>query len=312
MKSYSSISTPPNYDNTCGVIVTFNPSASLMDNIWRLSTQISHLIIVDNASKADSFHYIEKISSELIEVIINSSNLGIAAALNQGLRRAKELGFEWIIMLDQDSRPAPDLFDHLYTAYSKVYRPGQICIIAPQIINLELDKKTYFLRQRFGPLYERASCRGEILESVTTVITSGSLISLDVFQVLGDFREDFFIDYVDTEFCLRSLSQGYKIIVACQARIDHVLGRRRKVKLGRFAFYPTFHPPDRWYYMSRNRIPMIRMYAVHFPHWFIYEVVATAFNFLRMMLTEDQRLSKLRAVWQGTLDGLRGRMGKRP
>ena len=62
--------------------------------------------------------------------------------------------------------------------------------------------------------------------------------------------------------------------------------------------------------MSRNRIPMIRGYALRFPHWFTYEIVATAYILLRMLITEDQRLEKLKAFWRGTLDGLRGRMGK--
>jgi rhamnosyltransferase len=292
-------------------MTTHNPGDILSSNVGKLLSQLPYMIIVDNGSQGESLQRIESLSSSQVEVILNPNNLGIATALNQGMRRARELGFTWTITLDQDSQPAPDLLEHLCASYSNITHPGQISIIAPQIFNLELDKETFFLRRRFGPLYERAYCNGEILESVTTVITSGSLINLDVFEYLGGFREDFFIDYVDTEFCLRSLRHGYKIIVACQARIDHILGNRRKVKLGVFTLYPTFHPPERWYYMSRNRIPMIRMYALRFPHWFTYEIFATAYTFLRMMMTEDRRVEKLRAAWNGTLDGLRGKMGER-
>jgi rhamnosyltransferase len=305
-------STPPIKSEVCGVVTTYNPDEILLSNLRELLSQISYMIIVDNGSQGESLRWIASLSSDQVEVIRNPNNLGIATALNQGLRRARELGFAWTITLDQDSQPAPELVDHLCATYSKIIHPEQICIIAPQIFDLDLEKKTYFLRQRLGPLYERAYCHGEILESVTTVITSGSLINLDIYKFLGGFREDFFIDYVDTEFCLRSLSQGYKIIVACQARIDHILGQRRKFKFGVFTLYPTFHPPDRWYYMSRNRIPMIRMYAIRFPHWFTYEIIATAYTILRMIVTEDRRREKLRAAWKGTLDGLRGRMGERP
>lgn len=277
-----------------------------------LLEQISILILVDNGTEDRALRDIKRIASERVQVIFNSNNRGVAVALNQGLHRSRELGFAWAITLDQDSQPATNLVEELCLSYSKSSNQEQICIVAPQIISHELDKKTYYLRPKLGPLYKREYCRGEDLDSVTTVITSGSLINLEAFEHVGDFREDFFIDYVDTEFCLRARSMGYSIIVACNAKIDHILGDRRRVKVGEVTLYPTFHPPLRWYYISRNRIAMIRMYALRFPHWFSYELVASWYTLMRMLLTEDQRLEKLSAIWQGMWDGLRGRMGERP
>ncbi len=304
-------STPPNESNVCGLVITHNPPQTLADNVQRLSVQIPHLILVDNNSDGYSLPQIAKVAARGVEVIYNSSNRGVAAALNQGLHRAREIGYAWIITLDQDSQPAPDLVDQLCVAYSKATNQWSICIVAPQIINLELDKRTYYLRPYLGPLYIRVYCHGEDLDSVTTVITSGSLINLDIFEALGGFREDFFIDYVDTEYCLRALGRGYRIVVACKAKINHVLGSRRMVKLGGITLYPTFHPPERWYYMSRNRIAMLRMYAMRFPHWFTYEIIASMYTSLRMLLTEDRRLEKMRAIIEGIMDGVRGKMGKR-
>jgi hypothetical protein len=54
------------------------------------------------------------------------------------------------------------------------------------------------------------------------------------------------------------------------------------------------------------------MYALRFPHWLAYELVATIFTSLRMLSTEDQKGAKLSAIARGTWDGLRGRMGKPP
>lgn len=304
--------TPPHKSNVCGVVITHNPGETLVDNVQLLSAQVPFLILVDNGSKDEALRRIESLLTERVEILRNLSNLGIAVALNQGLQRAKALGYSWALTLDQDSRSALDLVEQLCAAYSRAAHPEQICIVAPQIINLDLDKQTYYLQPHFGPLYKREYCHGKDLDSVTTVITSGSLINLDAFERVGDFRKDFFIDYVDTEFCLRARSMGYRIIVACNARIDHVLGRRRQAKVGEITLYPTFHLPLRWYYISRNRIAMIRMYATRFPHWFSYEIVASLYTLVRMLLTEDQRLEKLRAIWQGMWDGLRGRMGERP
>ena len=158
-------------------------------------------------------------------------------------------------------------------------------------------------------LYERVSCDGNVLEDVTYVITSGSLYDLAAYQKIGPFREDFFIDYVDTEYCLRGKEKGYKIVVACKAHLEHRQGERQKrVFLGR-DHYPTFHSPLRWYFFGRNRIIMLRQYAFRFPHWLLYEIVASLYTFTKMLLFETQKWAKLYALFQGTLDGIRGHMG---
>ena len=36
------------------------------------------------------------------EIILNKENLGIATALNIGVRKALENGYEWILTMDQD------------------------------------------------------------------------------------------------------------------------------------------------------------------------------------------------------------------
>jgi hypothetical protein len=97
--------------------------------------------------------------------------------------------------------------------------------------------------------------------------------------------------------------------VACKAYIDHRQGDRQKKVLLGSEHYPTFHSPQRWYFASRNRIQMLRRYALRFPHWFLYEVIASIYLFTKMLLFETQKTAKLRAVFRGTLDGLRGRMG---
>ena len=312
MNSISTISNPPHPTNVCGVSILFNPGETLANNVEGLSAQTSYVILVNNGSSEHVFERIEQLSNKHVEIIWNERNLGIAAALNQGLRRAIELGYSWGITLDQDSRPAADMIARLCEAYRETKDPERIAILAPGIFNRGLDKSTYYLRPRFGPFYERARCDGGILESVSTVITSGSMINLMIFQELGGYREDFFMDFVDTEYCLRARMSGYKIAVACGARLEHVLGQRREVRVIGLRLYPTFHPPQRWYTISRNRVVMIRMYALSFPHWFTYEIAASLFTLVRRLLAEDERLAKLRAVWRGFLDGLRGKMGQGP
>ena len=296
----------------CGIVVVSRPDSALGTRLASLAQQVGAIVVVINGPVQVDTSLVETSSGRSILAIQNDSNLGIAAALNQGLRRAGDLGCEWALTLDQDSDPAPDIVMQQMQALQQASVKDRVCIVGARVINRGVGTEARYLRKAFGPVYRRSLCTGQVLEDVTSVITSGSLVRLGAFRDLGGFREDFFIDYVDTEFCLRALSRGYRIIVACEARLEHQLGRRTKASLGPLALYPTHHSPGRWYYMSRNRIPMIRRYGLQVPHWLSYEIVASSYVMLRMLLTEHERRQKLKAFLRGTWDGLRGRMGPMP
>jgi len=225
---------------------------------------------------------------------------------------ALDQGYEWILTLDQDSETSNEMVNELYRTYEAQKDKETIGIIAPRIFDASVDREAKFLRAKTKFLYERVHCDDQDLENVTTVITSGALTSLECFKSIGGFREDYFIDYVDTDFCLRAYLNGYRIIVSCRAKLTHQFGARREVRYGQFTLYPSFHSPGRWYTLSRNRIPMIRAYGKRLPFWLMYELTAAAYTFIRMLLTEDQKLSKVSACVRGTWDGLLGRLGIPP
>jgi rhamnosyltransferase len=201
--------------------------------------------------------------------------------------------------LDQDALPAPDMVSELCRAYSLLEGGKGIAILAPQLHDPQIDRWAPFLKPVVGPLYRRSVCRGEVLSGVTTAVTAGVLMRLDVMDEIGGFREDFFIDYVDAEFCLRARSHGFKIAVACNVRMQHRLGDRDEQRRGPFIFFPTHHPPERRYYFGRNRMPMLWMYVLRFPHWFLYDLVAGTYGMIRMLLTESQRKQKPLAFLRG-------------
>jgi rhamnosyltransferase len=243
------------------------------------------------------------------ELIRNERNLGVAAALNLGARSALSQGYEWLLTLDQDSAPAPNMIEHLTDSFEGWNQQDDIAIISPRIIDLEVEREALFLRRRSLLFYQRLRCTDVDLDRITTVITSGALIRMKAFNVLGGFREELFIDYVDTDFCLRAINHGYRILVSCKAILKHQFGSRKMVRRGPMTLYPSFHSPERWYTISRNRIAIIRAFGFKNPQWFGYELVATTYTFWRMILTEDRKLEKIRALIRGTFDGLRGRLG---
>jgi len=298
-----------------GIIVTYNPLPDFFTRLNMFYTQLDQILVVDNGSDLNINNLLKQEEIQrgaAFKVIHNETNHGVAKALNQGFFWALEHGHSQVVTFDQDSHPAPEMLQTMLDVYSDHNRDGQLAVVAPKVVDTAVNIQTRYLRRRDSLLFERVSCDENVLENVTYVITSGSLYDLTAYQKLGPFRDDFFIDYVDTEYCLRAWERGYKIIVACRAQLNHRQGERQKRDLWGNDHYPTFHSPLRWYYISRNRIQMLKSYAIRFPHWLTYEIVASVYIFLRMLLFETNKIAKLWAFSRGTLDGVIGRMGKAP
>jgi len=297
------------------ILVTYNPSSDLWDKLVQFSSTFERIIIVDNGSNINTMdiieQYVQSMGDKLL-VIINKKNMGVAKALNQGLMLASQLGYHYAVSMDQDSRPVPGMLESLVQTMLSHPNRENLAILAPDIIEESSYKTSRYLcfKSRFS--FKRMTCQNGILRNVTFVITSGSLYNLRLYLKIGPFRDDFFIDAVDKEYCLRAISKGYEISVACNAKLEHNLGHRDRRQLLVWASSPTFHPSFRWYYMNRNRIAMFRMYAWQYPHWFVHEMGVALKGLARMLVFENQRIKKIKATLYGLRDGFFNRMGEMP
>ena len=82
------------------------------------------------------------------------------------------------------------------------------------------------------------------------------IILMDVLDNVGPMRDDFFIDLVDTEWCLRARKKGYEIVAINKVMIDHYLGDYAVNII--WHKYPI-HSPIRMYYYFRNAIFLYSM-----------------------------------------------------
>lgn len=302
--------------DTSAIVVTYHPDHEAVGRLAAMLGQSGYLIVVDNGSSVEELAVLEKwISSQPnCELIKLTDNIGLAAALNRGLGRASDLGFRFAITYDQDSIPEAAMVATLVEVLCRHPSPESVAVIGPAIVDRNAPVEHYrWLRPnpRLPLLFERVSCKDGYRDDISFVITSGSLLSLDIFNFLGRFREDLFIDYVDHEYCLRARSGGYRIVAAGEARLLHVQGNKREVKLVGRSVRPTFHAVERLYYIYRNRIPLILEYGLREPHWLSFDILATTHNLLRVAVYENDRRRKLLAAAEGTVDGLLGKLGRR-
>jgi rhamnosyltransferase len=131
-----------------------------------------------------------------------------------------------------------------------------------------------------------------------------------VYQQIGPFLNDFFIDYVDDEYCLRLNASGYKVIRCNDALLEHGPGKLTAHPYRGRTVYVANQNSLRRYYMTRNRFRVIELYRARFPEYCKCQMVNLRGEIKGILLFEDDKFRKLLNTAYGYLDYLRGRMGK--
>jgi len=285
----------PTARTICAVIVTYHPDSELLTRVEKIVPQVGQTLIVDNGSSTACVARLKEIAGKLgVHLILNSANEGLARAINQGAQWAASRDYRWMLMLDQDTTVAPDMVETLVEVARRVPDVQRLAVVGSNF----QDKVTGRLDTHAARPDDSAG-----METVTA-ITSGSLVSLSAFEVIGGLRDDFFIDCVDHEYCLRARAHGFRVMITSRPIMEHPIGNFTYHRwLGR-TVRTTNHSPARQYFMSRNLLILAREYARKEPR-FIYQYSKGWLRcVVKLCLFEEGRLAKLKSILHGCLDGL--------
>lgn len=280
----------PSSDHIAAVVVLYRPDPQVFANIASFRDQVDAVIAVDNTESPDA-DFVAELRELGVDYLPLGHNRGIAAALNVGCRRASERGYLWALTMDQDSTATPDMVRGLAACLSHP-DAARVLLVAPN-----------WQQEGGAPVDRQGRC---VL--APDAMTSGNLLRLAGFRALGGFREDFFIDRVDTEFCLRARRHGWLLVQRRDVLLIHRMGRLRRIA-GWRPFYVTDYSALRRYYMVRNLLEVRREYGREFPEYVAVERRYWTKELPRILLGERQRRAKVRMMLQGWLDYRRGRFG---
>ena len=279
------------FDKVAGIVVLYEPTREVLRNIQSYIMQVKQLFIVDNSENADS-QIVEKIKKiNNAEYIGLNENIGIAAALNIGAKRAIEGGYEYLLTMDQDSYASPHMVLKLLDVFS---HHSMVGISAAFPVNKLFTKL---------PTDDK-------IHKIDVVITSGNLINLKAYSKVGSFLNKLFIDYVDFEFCFRLRSKGYNIFINNAAILSHSVGELKKWRLFGISYYSTNHPPIRLYYRTRNRFYVRNLYYKEFTSFFMHDLWTFTKEIIKIILVESNKLEKLKMIIGGYKDYQRNIFGK--
>jgi rhamnosyltransferase len=293
-----------------GILVTYEPDLAMLRGLLgTLRPQLTKVFVVDNGSNLDLENSLgaDFGTDNWCEVVRLHANLGLAAAQNLGIERARKAGAAFVVLFDQDSLPAPDMVPRLLDVVSAKSSMGiSVAAVGPRYTDERQRNPPPFIQIR-GLNVERQACHDEnSVVEVDYLIASGSLIPMSSLDAIGGMRDDLFIDYVDIEWGLRAKKAGFQSFGVCGARMRHDLGDVPINLLGRKI--PN-HSPLRHYYHFRNAV---RLYCEAGPpwNWKVADGWRLLLKYGAYSLLAKPRLEHFRMMSIGIADGLSGRMGK--
>jgi rhamnosyltransferase len=249
-----------------------------------------------------------------IVVLPLAANLGVAAAHNRGIGWARERGFRYVLLMDQDSIPTSGMVRALLAAMIGLTQRGEkIAACGPRCVDQRTSHEAPFVK--FGFIRNQHSyCAGALNGTSVAadfLISSGSLIPVAVVGDIGGMEEGLFIDNIDMEWCFRAAGAGYHLYGVCDAVMSHQLGddlvnlwflRSRSYAL---------HNPVRLYYMMRNRVLLYgRRYTP--KRWIFRDLFRLAGKLLLYSVVLPPRIENAKMMLAGLWHGLLGRTGKCP
>ena len=284
------------------IIISYNPDNNLLDSVNLLKNQVEKIIIVDNGSKKEkvkNINLIRDIDKEKIEVIFNEENLGIATALNIGVKEGLKQGYNWILTMDQDSKCSDNMVKKMFEVYNGIDEKERrdILSIFPN-----------FVDERIQSIEENSDMSP--YEYVYADITSGNLLKAEVFDKVGFFDDSLFIDLVDTDFCMKLNEKNIKMIKVRDAILYHSLGESQSVKSVFGKFNTSNHSALRRYYMTRNRFYTWEKYKDLNSFTLNRDKKLFKKEFVKIILGEKDKMNKIKMVFKGYKDYKKGIRGK--
>lgn len=277
------------------VATAYHPDERLGAVVASALGACERVIVVDNtpdgapSSAAD-------LAGEHVTVLRSGANLGLAGGLNAGVA-ALPAEAEAVLFLDQDSVLPDDLVPALAALLES---DGRIGIAAPTPWDPEHDAG-----------YDNvAALRAEVSDR-TDVITSGMLVRRAALEQAGRFREEFFVDFVDIDFCLRARRAGWRIVQDQRLRLPHSLGDRREHRLGPLRLLVVHHPTWRQYWILRGASALGRENLLREPAFAVKSAAFAASWLWRTAFFADDRAAQSAAAVRGVLDGMLGRVSPR-
>lgn len=286
---------------------SYDDTAACLSSLRKLTFDAYEIVVVDNGSEDGSGQRLKNEFDE-ITLLLNSKNEGFTGGNNKGIHYAFNSGFEYLMLLNNDTIVTPDFVQpllHVLEAHDDVGA------VQPKILyeserNIIWNGGTGFNRWGFFPYTlgkgKTDSAFGNLAQKIPWITGCCFLVKAKVIKQVGALDDQFFIYYEDTDWSLRIRNAGYHLYYEPSSKIYHKVGRSHKNRSseGEGNLSPFAH-----YITVRNHMYILRKHAkgIYLVSGWIYQCFKVM-AYLAYFLLRG-RFKKMRASAKGWSDGHR-------
>lgn len=291
------------------VVVTYNRKELLADNIrmqYGQSYVPDMMIIIDNHGSDGTLEYLKEqgLYSEKINFVYLNDNIGGAGGFEKGTRLAYELGFDFIILMDDDGRPENERTIERIVNYATSKYEDNKKLMLNSLVLYDEDTLSFTLRgvkdKKMILSYEKD---GFIEGSISPF--NGTLITRDLVAEMGFPRGDFFIKGDEAEYTMRAKEHGALVGTVTDSVYHHPLLASDTIKvLGKKISVSFIESPWKEYYRSRNYTYMFCVKKQQPKAWMLFKI--------RLFYASKMKAGSevIQMIKRGYKDGKNGLMGK--
>lgn len=215
----NNISLPTTSNKILIILVNWNGKKDTLECLTSLkSVRCPHTtVVVDNGSTDDS---IESIRREFPDVPIfeTGENLGFAGGNNVALKFALKKGFEWILLLNNDTVVDPNFLG----AFLEAAEQSKAKILGAKIFTYDEKNTIDHLGGMWNPnIGEFVSLKEDKMQKVDYVCGAALFMHRSVPEQIGLLEPRFFLFWEETDFCCRARRRGFEVWTAPKAKVWH-------------------------------------------------------------------------------------------
>lgn len=301
--------------SVCTIVISFHPDLERLSRLCRQLEAQCQYIVVDNGSDPGVIAELEARLTQHGHIVSMGENRGIAAAQNAGVRYANTRLAQapgYFLFLDQDSIPGEELVGSLRQEYEAIRQfDASVAAIGPALLDVRNHEFHRLHQETMGLYVKRAISPGQTGRRyrAASLNSSGTFVEASILAKIGGFREDLFIDHVDTEWSHRARYMGYSLYVTSDACLEHEMGRglEKPWILGGQSF-PS-RAPLRHYYLFRNNVFLLSQPQMS-RTWKFWSLLKMLFTFIYFGTASRDRKEQRSMMLQGISAGKKGNLGK--
>lgn len=264
-----------------GVLTLYNIEKELaLNNMERYAPYLDQLIVWDNSADNHSDWF----PVPNIEYHWTGENTYIASAINFAWHYAEELGYDLLLIMDQDSR---------WEDFSAFRHQVEICY--------QEDPNRVFCP--YIPGNDAFEIKSDI-QVKNVFINSGTVIPIHILDAIGGADELFPLDALDYDLSRRIQDAGYSIVSLTHHKLIHSIGIIQR--MGLFNIPTSNINPERTYSISRSFILYLRKYKKTTSLSEKWLIIKEHFikKLYRILLAEPQKGIKIEKMIKGIFEGL--------